>query len=71
MHINNNFKYLLQNNNTNTFRLSKEVNIDESTLRRIRNGQINNPSIETVVMICSYFKVSLDDFVHKDLSKDK
>lgn len=45
----------------------KEIDIDESVLRRIEKGQTRDPQISNIMKLCAYFDVSIDDFVHKDL----
>lgn len=70
MYIKSNFNYLLRTHSTNTNMLSKELDIYESSLRRLKVGVIKNPSIETVIKICQHFNISIDDFVFKDLCKE-
>ena len=50
-----------------TLKLAKEIDIDESVLRRIEKGQTRDPQISNIMKLCAYFDVSIDDFVHKDL----
>ena len=39
------------------------------TLTSIYSKERTNPRIETVIKLAQYFNVSIDDLVHKDLSK--
>lgn len=69
MKINENLAYLRAKTNISRYRLAKELNVNESLLRKIENGSSKNPRIDTVLKISLYFGVSIDDFVNKDMSK--
>ena len=49
--------------------LSKETGLSQSTLDDIENDISIRNSINTIVIICNYFNVKVDDFVYKDLKK--
>lgn len=56
-------------NGITRYQLAKGLEVNESLLRKIENGGSRNPRIDTIMKICSFFRVSLDDFVFKDLDK--
>ena len=67
MYIKNNLKYIKNKQSSSRFRLAKELDVNESLLRKIENGTTENPQINTIKKICKYFEVNIDDFVNKDL----
>ncbi len=72
MHIKSNLVYLKQINNLTVRQLAKATGLTNARYGNIINGKINekNLTIETVTKLANYFKVSLDDFVFKDLAKE-
>ena len=49
--------------------VSKETGLSQSTLDDIENDVSIRNSINTIVIICNYFNVKVDDFVYKNLKK--
>lgn len=69
MKISSNLKYLKRVNGITRYQLAKDLEVNESLLRKIENGVSRNPRIATIIKICTFFRVSLDEFVYKDLDK--
>ena len=67
MRIKEKLKKCREKKGLSTLKLAKEIDIDESVLRRIEKGQTRDPQISNIMKLCAYFDVSIDDFVHKDL----
>ena len=53
------FSSLLQKNNINTSKLSKEIGISEAVLSKWKNGK-TNPSYDNIKKLSQYFKVSIN-----------
>lgn len=69
MKIRKNLIYLRKINNITRYKLAKELEVNESLLRKIENGVSKNPRIDTLIKLSSYFEITLDDLVYKDLEK--
>jgi len=69
MYIKKNLVFLKEKNNISYRKISSAININISAIIRIKNGAEDNVTIKTVTKLAKYFKLSLDDFVYKDLSK--
>lgn len=67
MRIKENLKKCRKRKGLSTLKLAREIGLDESVLRRIESGQTRDPQISNIVKICTYFDVSIDDFVHEIL----
>lgn len=53
------FSNLLQENNINTSKLSKDINISEAVLSKWKNGK-TKPSYDNIKKLSQYFKVSIN-----------
>lgn len=53
------FSNLLQERNTNTSKLSKEIGISEAVLSKWKNGK-TNPNYDNIKKLSQYFKVSIN-----------
>ncbi len=56
------------NDNFTTYKLAKCINVDRSLIRRLLNGDVTNPRIDTLLKITTFFinegfSISLDDLV--------
>lgn len=69
MYIKKNLVFLKEKNNISYRKIASAININISAIIRIKNGAEDNVTIKTVTKLAKYFKLSLDDFVNKDLSK--
>lgn len=49
--------------------LSKKLNLSNSTIIRLENGEMSNPSLSTLLALCNEFKVSLDALVGFNINK--
>lgn len=57
------FQELLQKNDTNAYRVSKETGINISTLSHWKTGKIKYPQIKTLKIIADYFGVDIEYFI--------
>ena len=62
MNIHQWYKYHLDLNKTNSNRISKIIDINQSTLNRIENGEII-PTLNSIIDIADYFNVNESDFL--------
>lgn len=72
MHIKNNINYLINKNNISYSEIERKSGVSKSDISKLirEKRDQRNLTIETVVKLANYFKVSLDDFVLKDLAKE-
>ncbi len=68
MYFNQNVKYLCTTNNISQTNLAKLLNTSKQSLNSILNT--NNPTARVVIDISNIFKISIDDLLLKDLSKN-
>jgi Plasmid maintenance system antidote protein len=70
MHIKNNINYLINKNNISYSEIERKSGVSKSDISKLirEKRDQRNLTIETVVKLATYFNVSLDDFVFKDLS---
>lgn len=68
--INNNIKYLIEQNNISQSILGKETDKSVTHINAILNGH-GTITLGMLISICDYFKVSLDDMVYKELGDTK
>jgi len=66
-----NLKYLRDKSGLSFRKLCKEIGIDSSTLRRLEMGVTSNPRLQTVLDLCEFFSVSIQDILYADIEKDK
>jgi len=59
-------KVILNEKNISMYKLSKLTGIPESTINAMANGQIKQPSFNSIVKISKAIKVPLDKFVEED-----
>lgn len=69
MKISENLSYLISNANKSIRQIGKECDVNYTKMIRIKKGQNQNYFFTDIVKLCDYFKVSIDDFVKKDLAK--
>ena len=71
MHIRNNLKFLRKRACLSQRSLEKYANVDYTTIFRIETEKTSEQkiTIDTVSKLASFFQISLDDFVYKDLSQ--
>ena len=73
MNIRSNLIYFRKKMKLTQRELGRLTSLSFMTINRIETLATNpdKASIETVSKLAAYFNVSLDDFVHKDLSKEE
>lgn len=62
---NSNVKYLRENSNISQSKMSKDLNIDQSTLAKWENGS-RQITLEWAIKIANYFDISVGDFISND-----
>lgn len=65
--VQKNLNYLMEKNGVDAHTLSTDLGFAHSTINVIRRG-VGNPTLTTLESIANYFKVSLSDFVSKNLT---
>lgn len=63
--IGNRIIYLRKIHNISANKLSKELNVDPSTINKIEKGSAN-PSLDLLFNICNYFGISPSGFFAQD-----
>lgn len=69
MYLSKNIKYLRQENRLTQDDLSSQIDKSKGNVSAYEKGKIL-PPVDVIIKLCEIFKVSLDDIVHKDLSKE-
>lgn len=69
MYIQKNLAYLKEKNEYSYQEISKYTGLNVNTLYSIVVGSYKNITITTVIKLTQFFRISIDDFVYKDLSK--
>ena len=67
MYFKKNLKYLRIDNELSVRKLAIETGIHYTNISKLENGQMKEPTIQTIVKLSNFFGVNLDDFVNKDL----
>jgi transcriptional regulator with XRE-family HTH domain len=62
-HLTYNLNFLIKNLKISTNTLSKETGIRQATIYKLKEGIINNPTIETLYPIAKYFKCTIDELM--------
>lgn len=50
---------LMEDNNISSVKLSKQINVDHTTIIRWKHGEMN-PTIDKLNMLCDFFGVTAD-----------
>lgn len=71
MHIRNNLKFLRKKACLSQRSLQKYANVDYTTIFRIETGKTSEQkiTIDTISKLASFFQITVDDFIYKDLSQ--
>ena len=64
-----NLVYLCNKYKISQNKLGNDLNVPISTIKSIFQGKSKNPSLDLIIKIKEYFKISLDDLILKDLSE--
>jgi transcriptional regulator with XRE-family HTH domain len=70
-HLTYNLNFLLKNLKISTNTLSKETGIRQTTIYKLKEGIINNPTIETLYPIAKYFGCTIDELISIPLYSSK
>lgn len=71
MFISKNLTYLRKEKEVSYRKLASLSCVDHSVIHYLENGRIKDPSITTVSKLAKALNISIDDFVYKDLEKEK
>lgn len=71
MNLQKNFNRLKRKKNLSFSRIYRMTGISISTLQVLAHGNQNNIRIETVIKLCNYFKIDIDDFIFSDKNIDE
>lgn len=70
MYLDSNIEYLMKINRLKLADFGEMFDLSVAVVSSYARGN-NNPKVETILKICDVFKISVDDFLKKDLSKSK
>lgn len=62
-HLTHNLNFLMQSLEININELSKKTGIRQTTMYKLKDGVISNPTIETLYPIAKYFNISIEELV--------
>ena len=71
MYISQNLLYYRKKNQLSLRELALKIDVDFMTVYKIETGKTSEQkiTIDTISKLASFFQISLDDFVYKDLSQ--
>lgn len=69
MYLSKNIKYLRQENRLTQDDIANKIGKSTGNVSAYEKGK-TLPPVDVIIKLCEIFKVSLDDIVHKDLSKE-
>ena len=69
MYLKDNLAYLRIKYQLTYSAIEKLTGVNHSKVHRIETGTTKDPQISDITKLAKFFKVSLDDFVNKDLKK--
>lgn len=70
MNLQKNFNLLKCQKNLSFSRIYRMTGISISTLQVLVHGNQNKIRIETVIKLCNYFKIDINDFIFSDIEKN-
>lgn len=63
MEIGTNLKKILEGKNITAYKISKDLNINESLIYQILRGEVKNPRVSTLKKIADYLEVTVDELI--------
>lgn len=66
MGININLKRILKEKGITAYKISKDLNINESLIYQILRGDVKNPRVLTLKKIADYLEVTVDELIKED-----
>lgn len=69
MFLGSNIKFLRHLRNRTQDAVAGELGITRSALNNYENGQVLNPTLESLVKLSKYFRISIDTLIKIDISK--
>lgn len=70
MHLGKNIKYLRQEKRLTQDELAAQLEKSSGNVSAYEKGKIL-PPVDVIIKLCEIFHVSLDDIIHKDLTKEE
>ena len=70
MYFAKNIKYLRENKNITKSGIARDLNLQRNSYKKLESGISSDPKLSTVIALSKYYKMSLDDLVLNDLSKE-
>ena len=70
MKLKKNFNWLKEKNNLSFNKIYLATGISISTLQVLVHGDQNNIRIETLIKLCNFFRINIDDFIFSDIEKN-
>ncbi|MCE3268123.1 MAG: Cro/C1-type DNA-binding domain [Burkholderiales bacterium] len=63
----NNLQYLIQKRGITVAELAATLSVSTEQITRLKNGELKNPPLETVIRLSKYFDISLESLVFEKL----
>lgn len=65
----NNFKtnlnWLMNKHQLTSVKLAEEIGVSAESIRKLRSGELGNPTLKIICLLTHYFNVSIDSFIFK------
>lgn len=69
--LSENFIYLTNRDNVSLYQLEKELPISHMTLKRLYRNTKGNYEVATILKICEYYEITIDNILKKKLIKSR
>ena len=66
--LTNNLQHLMQNKGITSIDMASALSVSPELIVKLKNGDLNNPSLNTVIGISKHFGVSLEELVFGKLT---
>lgn len=66
-----NLNWLMNKHQLTSVKLAEETGVSAESIRKLKSGELNNPTLKTVCALSRYFEVSLDALILKGLSNNE
>lgn len=66
-----NLRILMEKADLSPLTLARLTGVPDTTIKKLKNLSHQNPTLETLTKLASFFSISLDQLVHHDLSENK
>lgn len=69
--LSENFIYLTNRDNVSLYQLEQELPISRMTLNRLYRNTKGNYEVTTILKICEYYEITIDDIIKKKFKKSR